>query len=91
MYEAALKLVTKWLRNPPSGNSLYASLISPYVSPVLWVFLMFSLVFLPVSYFISYESTVNRKEKEHAICYFKNLKQRITFQLPQIITFNSLT
>ena len=35
MYEAAWKLMTKWLRNPPSGNSLHVSLISQYVSSCL--------------------------------------------------------
>ena len=67
MHEAAWKLVTKWLRNPPSSISLhfisvYVSPISPYVSSCFtyWlrsfflVFPMFFLVFLPVSYFRSY-------------------------------------
>ena len=31
-YEAAWKLVTKWLRSSPSGNSLHVFPISPYVS-----------------------------------------------------------
>ena len=66
MYEANRKLVTKWLRNPPGGNSLH---VSPYfpirflmfnlvLTQFLWVFPMFPLVFLPVSYFRSYVSNV---------------------------------
>ena len=32
MHETALKLVNKWLRNPPNGSPLYVSPVSPYVS-----------------------------------------------------------
>lgn len=32
MYDAASKLVSKWLRNPLGGNFLHVSPISPYVS-----------------------------------------------------------
>ena len=32
MHEAAWKLVTKWIRNLPSSNSLHVSAIPPYVS-----------------------------------------------------------
>ena len=56
MHETAWKLVTKWLRNPPSGNYLHVSPIYPYVSSCFiycfpsffCVFPMFPLVFLPV-------------------------------------------
>ena len=64
MYETAWKLVTKWLRNLPRNPPV------PYTFPhfpihflmfhllftqFLWVFPMFPFVFLPVSYFRSYE------------------------------------
>ena len=62
LYEAASKLVTKWLRNPPSGNSLHVSLHFPIrllmfhllFPQFLWLYPMFPLVFLPISYFRSY-------------------------------------
>ena len=62
IHEAALKPVTMWLRNPPSDNSLYVSpnfgirfLMFPLLfTPLPWIFPVFHLVFLPVSYFRSY-------------------------------------
>ena len=60
-YEAAWKLVTKWLRNSPIGNSLLVSLHYPLhffmfhllFPQFLWAFPMFPLVFLLVPYFKS--------------------------------------
>ena len=62
IYEVAWKLVTKWLKNTLSRNSLHVSLhfaiffliFHLVFSKSLWVFSMFSVVFLPVSYFRSY-------------------------------------
>ena len=66
VYEAAEKLVTKWLRDLPSGNSLHVSLhflirfliFHLLFRQCLWVFSMFSQEFLPVSYFRSYAGKV---------------------------------
>ena len=62
MYKATWKLVTNWLRNPRSTNSLHVSyhfsihffMFHLLFPPFLWVFPMFPLVFLPVFYFRSY-------------------------------------
>ena len=68
MYQASWKLVTKWPRNPPSGNSLHVSSILPHVFtcfnfcfpsffgyfPCLpWCFSLFFILGLTVLYVIS--------------------------------------
>ena len=62
MYEAAWILVTKWLRNPGSGNSLRVSPPFPHTfrhaSPIVFLISLgdfhVSLGVFPVSYFRSY-------------------------------------
>ena len=62
MHETAWKLVTKWLRNMPSGDSLHVFLHFPIRFSMFHLLFrkfcgvlpMFSLVFLFVSYFSSY-------------------------------------
>ena len=80
----------RWLRNPPSGNFLHVSLIlfpmrflmfHLLFPQFLWVFPLFPLLFLPVSYFRSYakimpcrnwveEDEINVSKTSHILpCY----------------------